>query len=72
MELFYDTNAFSQQLQSMYPIAFSGEPTSGSSEEAADETAALLDSLNVPQYEGFLKETSHFIASESSSDEKDK
>jgi len=72
MELFYDTNAFSQQLQSMYLMAFGGEATSGSSEEAADETAALLDSLNVPQYEGFLNETSHFIASESSSDEKDK
>lgn len=56
----------------MYPTAFSGEDTSGSTDEAADETAALLDSLNVPQYEGFLNEASHFIASDSSSDKNER
>ncbi len=68
--MYFDTNAVSLQLQSMYPLSFF-DWTSRIGKDAADETAALLDSLNVPQYEGLLNEASHFITSESSSDEKD-
>ncbi len=68
--MFFDTNAVSLQLQSMYPLSFC-DGVSRIGEDTADETAALLDSLNVPQYEGFLNEASNFITSESSSDEKD-
>jgi hypothetical protein len=68
--MYFDTNAVSLQLQLMYPLSFC-DGVSRIGEDAADETAALLDSLNVPQYEGFLNEASHFITSESSSDEKD-
>lgn len=53
----------------MYPLSFCDAVSHV--HEDADETAALLDSLNVPQFEGFLNETSHSISSESSADEKD-
>jgi len=69
VEMFFDTNAVSLQLHSMYPLSYCDAVSHV--HENADETAALLDSLNVPQFEGFLNETSHSISSESSADEKD-
>ena len=69
VEMFFDTNAIASQLQSMYPLSFCDGAVQVL--EDADETAALLDSLNVPQFEGLLNETSHSVSSESSCDEKD-
>lgn len=69
VEMFFDTNAVASQLQSMYPLSFCDGAVHV--HEDADETAELLDSLNVPQFEGLLNETSHSISGESSCDEKD-
>ena len=69
VEMFFDTNAIASQLQSMYPLSFCDGAVQV--HEDADETAALLDSLNVPQFEGLLNETSHSVSSESLCDEKD-
>ena len=69
VEMYFDTNAVASQLQSMYPLSFCDGAVHV--HEDADETAELLDSLNVPQFEGLLNETSHSISGESSCDEKD-
>jgi hypothetical protein len=73
VELSFDTNVVASQLQSMYPLSFCENHGQHSSD--ADATAALLDSLNVPQLEGLISSTAgplgdaHYHASTISSDE---
>ena len=62
VELSFDTNAVAVQLQTMYPLTFC--ENSGEHASDADATAALLDSLNVPQLDGYMHDQHHSVSPE--------